>query len=131
MRYERAELVDYPQAYLFKMASNVVAEWSLHARNRRPHRDTWLEGLADSRQPELPLLLAQSHAEIERALGKLSAQQRQIMRLFFAEGLRYAEIAERLGLSLRSVRRQFAKSYEKLRDELDPELLGVLTHGRD
>ena len=33
MRYERVELIENPQAYLYKMASNVAAEWAIRARN--------------------------------------------------------------------------------------------------
>jgi len=42
----------------------------------------------------------------------------------------HAAIARELDESLRSVRRQFIRSYEKLRRELDPDLFGVITHGR-
>ena len=34
MRYETAELIEHPQAYLYKVASNVATEWSMRARNR-------------------------------------------------------------------------------------------------
>ncbi len=29
LRYDRAELIEYPQAYLFKMAANVANEWAI------------------------------------------------------------------------------------------------------
>jgi hypothetical protein len=32
MRYDRAELIERPQAYLYKMASNVAAEWAIRGR---------------------------------------------------------------------------------------------------
>jgi len=131
MRYERAELIDHPQAYLFKVASNVAAEWSIRARNRRPHEHKWLATLVDDQQADSPILLAESREEIERALNKLSAHQRELLKMFFADELHYAEIAAERGETLRSVRRQFEKSYERLRHELDPELLGVITHGRE
>ncbi|MFO1468700.1 MAG: sigma-70 family RNA polymerase sigma factor [Steroidobacteraceae bacterium] len=131
MRYDRAELVEHPQAYLFKVAANVVAEWSIRARHSRPHESKWLDGLVHEDRPELSVLLAQSQEEVERALNTLSPQQQAALRLFFAEGLGHAAIAAELGESLRSVRRHFIKSYEKLRHELDPELLGAITHGRE
>ena len=64
-------------------------------------------------------------------LNTLTPYQREVLKLFFVEGLGYAEIAVRLGESVRSITRQFRKSYEKLRHELEPELLGVFTHGRE
>ena len=36
LRYDRAELVNDPKAYLFKMASNVACEWFTYARQRFP-----------------------------------------------------------------------------------------------
>ena len=131
MRYEKTELIDHPQAYLFKVASNVAAEWSIRAHNKRPHEHKWLTNLIDDNQADSPLVLAQSREEVERALNTLTPHQRELLKLFFADGLAYAQIATQLGESLRSVRRQFEKSYDKLRSELDPELLGVITHGRD
>jgi len=69
--------------------------------------------------------------EIERALNTLTPYQREVLKLYFVDQMAYAEIAVQLGESLRSVTRQFRKSYDKLRRELDPEVLGAVTHGRD
>ena len=131
MRYDRTELIENPQAYVFKVAANVAVEWSLRACHKRPHRDQWLAELTAAGQADSAVLLEQSYAEIKRALNTLTPYQREILKLFYTENLQYAEIAERLGESLRSVRRQFEKSYDRLRQELDPELLGVFTHGRE
>lgn len=129
LRYDKGKLVEHPQAYLFKMAANVAAEWSIRARQRRPHEPKWLAELIGSEQPETDLLRIQSQEEVERALNTLTPRQREIMKLCFYEGLDYGEIADRLGETLRSVRRHFVKSYEKLRHELDPRAPGVKRHG--
>src|ERR1700752_588546 len=52
LRYERTELVEHPQAYLFKVASNVAAEWAIRARSARPHEAKWLTYLVAEDQPE-------------------------------------------------------------------------------
>ena len=131
MRYEKAELVEHPQAYLYKVASNVATEWSIRARNRHAHDEKWLAQLIDLEQPENQLERAESADEIERALNTLTPYQREVLKLFFVSGKSYVEIAAQLGESVRSVTRQFRKSYDKLRQELDPELLGIFTHGRE
>jgi RNA polymerase sigma factor (sigma-70 family) len=131
MRYETAELIEHPQAYLYKVASNVATEWSIRARNRQPHDEKWVASLIDNEQLESQMMRNQSEREIERALNTLTPYQREVLRLYFVEELPYVEIATRLGESVRSITRQFRKSYDKLRHELDPELLGVFTHGRD
>ena len=131
MRYETAELIEHPQAYLYKVASNVATEWSMRARNRRPHDEKWVTTLIENEEPESQMMRAQSQREIERALNTLTPYQREVLKLFFVEELEYIEIATRLDESVRSITRQFRKSYAKLRHELDPELLGVFTHGRE
>jgi RNA polymerase sigma factor (sigma-70 family) len=136
MRYDKAELIEHPQAYLYKVASNVAAEWSIRAASRSRHDAKWLANLTGGEQPEALILRAQSQNEIKRALNTLQPRQREVLKLFFTEELGHAEIAERTGETLRTIRRQFARGYERLRDELDPELLkiyesGATTHGSE
>jgi RNA polymerase sigma factor (sigma-70 family) len=136
MRYEKAELIQHPQAYLYKIASNVAAEWSIRGASRFPHDVKWLTTLPGGEQPDALLLRAQSQEEIKRALNTLQPRQREVLKLFFTEELSHNAIAERTGQTLRTVRRHFARGYGKLRRELDPELLGAfesgaMNHGRE
>jgi RNA polymerase sigma factor (sigma-70 family) len=131
MRYERADLIQHPQAYLFKMAANVAAERALRIRHSRPHEPRWLNGLLAADEPPDNVARVAAQAEIERALNTLTARQREVLKLQFFEGLGHAEIAARLGTTRRSVKRIVIKSYQKLRDELHPDLLGVIIHGAD
>lgn len=123
MRYDKGELVDQPQAYLFKIAANVAAEWSIRSRNRIPHESKWLDELVSGELPEALVLRSQSQREVERALRRLKPRERQVLKLYFSGGLSYADIAAHTGESQRSVRRIFIRSYQRLREELDPELL--------
>ena len=131
LRYDRAELVDYPQAYLFKMAANVANEWAIRSRYRRPHESKWLAELLADDSPEHDAARAEARAEIARALGTLTARQRAVLKLQFGEGVARAQIAERLGSTERAVKRDLMKSYEKLRIELNSDLLRVLSNGRE
>src|ERR1700750_1783979 len=45
LRYQSAEVVEHPQAYLFKIAANVSAEWAIRARHRLEHDPRWLDTL--------------------------------------------------------------------------------------
>jgi RNA polymerase sigma-70 factor (ECF subfamily) len=131
LRYERSVLVEHPQAYLFKMASNIAAEWSIRARLRHPHNDQWIETLASDNEPEVRAARDLAQDEIERALNTLTPRQREVLKLQFAEGLGHKEIAERLDITPRSVKRAISKSYARLRRELTPDLLEPLSHGRE
>lgn len=129
IRYERCELIENPQAYLYRMATNVVAEWAIRARYRRPHDSKWLTSLVGDEALDEKILHSQSQTEVARALDTLTPHQRLVLKLYFHDELGHGEIAERLGESLRSVRRTIEKSYAKLRKELDPNLLGVMSRG--
>jgi RNA polymerase sigma factor (sigma-70 family) len=131
LRYDRAELVEYPQAYLFKMAANVANEWAIRARSRRPHESKWLTGLLADDSPENEAARAEACAEVGRALALLTPRQRAILKLQFNDGLGRTQIAERLGTTERAIKRDLLKSYEKLRTELDTDLLRMLGHERE
>jgi len=129
LRYDRAEYVEHPQPYLFKMAANVANEWAIRSRCRQPHESKWLTGLLAEDSPEQDVARAEAQAEIARALSTLTARQRAVLKMQFGEGAGRAQIAQRLGSTERTVRRELMKSYEKLRTELNSDLLRVLSNG--
>lgn len=129
LRYDAARIVEHPQAYLFKMASNVAAEWSIRSSNRLLHEPHWLASLASEDSPERAVDAEVAQLEILRALNTLSPRERAILKLYFEEGLTQPEIAAKLGVSFRIVRRDFEKSYGKLRRELNDELTRALQYG--
>lgn len=131
LRYESAEVVRHPQAYIFKMAANVAAEWAIRSRHRLAHEPRWLSTLVAQDTVEETFDTQVVQREIKRAVATLTARERAIVRLHFEEGLSKAEIALRLGLSGRVVQRDFETSYPKLRRALALELTGVLNHGRE
>lgn len=131
MRYDRTELIEHPQAYLFKMAANVAAEWAIRGRHMRTHEPKWLAELADESQVEDKAGHIELQDEVECALRTLTGRQREVLKLQFYEGLGRMEIAERLQMTERSVKRVLMKSYAKLREELDSKLLQGISHGRE
>jgi RNA polymerase sigma-70 factor (ECF subfamily) len=65
--------------------------------------------------PEGALLRKEAHQRLGRALETLSPQQRHCLHLR-AEGLRYREIAEALGVSISSVSEHLARALARLRE---------------
>lgn len=130
MRYERTELIEHPQAYLYKMAANVAAEWAIRARNASVRESKWIPGVAmdDAAAEETDRELVLQ--ELERALLTLTGRQREALRLQYFEGLSRAEIAQRMGTTQRTVKRILIKSYERLRQELSAELFRGISNGR-
>lgn len=118
LRYERAELVTHPQAYLFKIAANVLAEWSTRASWRQPHAQEWLAQLADERDTEHECTCEDEQLELRRAIGMLPPRAREILRMHYEEGLTHEVIAGRLNTTRRIVKRDLIRAYADLRGTL-------------
>lgn len=131
MRYDRTELIEHPQAYLFKMASNVAAEWAIRGRYAKGREPSWLVHVASEDLVENEANHIALQDAIECALKTLTPRQREVMKLQFFEGLGRTEIAGRLHTTERSVKRVLMKSYARLRAELRPELLKEVSDGRE
>jgi RNA polymerase sigma factor (sigma-70 family) len=132
LRYDRAELVDHPQAYLFKIAANVSAEWALRSNRRMPHDSVWLDELVGALSPEADLEREGEDEHVRQAIEALPARAREILRLHFGEGLTHPEIAVALGVTRKIVKRDMARAYAALRTHLDFELFGMpARHGAD
>lgn len=121
LRYERSELIDCPQAYLFRIAANVSADWAARASRRMPHRSEWLAELVDTLTPEIELERAGSDEQLRRALEALPPRCREILRLHFGSGIAHKDIASRLGVTRKIVKRDTARAYACLRMSLESE----------
>jgi RNA polymerase sigma factor (sigma-70 family) len=115
LRYNRSELIDFPQAYLYKIAANVSAEWASRSNRRMPHNSAWLTDLADTLSPQVELERDTANAELEQAINSLPARRREILRLHFGDGIGHEDIARRMGLTRRIVKRDLAGAYAALR----------------
>src|SRR5712675_185782 len=76
LRYQSAEVVRHPQAYIFKMAANVAAEWAIRSRHRLPHEPRWLSTLVARDTIEETFDNQVVQREIKRAIGMLTARER-------------------------------------------------------
>lgn len=121
LRFDRADLIAQPKAYLFRMAVNVASEWSMLARQRRPHDSQWLSELSTEDELDADLQRAERDAEVARAIGSLPPRTQAILKLHFDEELTYDAIAERLQLTRRIVKREILHAYAGLRTLLCDE----------
>jgi len=73
---------------------------------------------------EVKMINGQLDAEkqrlIERKLNELPPLQREAILLYFYEGLKYSEVAELLGVRVKSARSLIYRSLESLKDLLSP-----------
>jgi len=103
-----------PRAFLLTVAGRLVSN---HFRRRSLER-AWLETLTTLPEqqvpsPEVQAIVLQSLHEIDMMLDGLAPRVRQIFLLAQLEGLTYAQIAERLSISVRTVKRDMAEAFEQ------------------
>jgi RNA polymerase sigma factor (sigma-70 family) len=120
IRYSDDTLVEYPQSYLFRIATNVVNEWHERARNKLPHDEAGLEALQEEphREPENFTERTLVDTQVRLAVDRLPPRQRKVLLLHINDDLTYKQIAEKLNLSPRIVRRDIANAYMQLRCDL-------------
>lgn len=120
IRYSNDTLVEYPQSYLFRIATNVVNEWHERARNKLPHDDAGLDALQEEphREPESFTERTIVDEHVRLAVDHLPPRQRAVLLLHINDELTYKQIALKLKLSPRIVRRDIANAYDQLRSEL-------------
>jgi RNA polymerase sigma-70 factor (ECF subfamily) len=124
IQYDRADLVDHPKAYLFKIAANVSAEWAVRSSHRLPHDSAWLTELVDALSPDTEVEREDRDERTRAALESLPPRAREILRLHFGEGLTHPEVAAALGVTRKVVKRDMARAYAELRTLLDFDLDG-------
>jgi RNA polymerase sigma-70 factor (ECF subfamily) len=107
--YRRLQAMNEPRAYLTTVAKNVLAQlW-----RRKDLERAWLETLRLAPTPYAPspeerAILLEALERIAHALEDLPAKARSAFLLSQLDGLTYAEIALRIGMSERMVRRYIA-----------------------
>lgn len=122
LRYDRTELIERPQAYLYRVAANVSAEWAARSSRRHPHCAEWLEGLVDPADPQAEAERAAADSHLHDALAALPGRAREILRLLHHESLTYEQIATRLQITHRVVKRDIVRAYAVLRHSVVPGL---------
>jgi RNA polymerase sigma factor (sigma-70 family) len=101
-------------AYLYRTLINQARQWS-RSKSRRQRRDAiWA---ARQRAETDDLSVPQS--EVWEAVASLSQRQRAVVFLTYWEDLEGASIAERLGISVGTVRRYQVRAREQLRRKID------------
>lgn len=106
------------QNYLFRSVKNHCLNHLDHEKIKSSYTKSVVCREADRHDfgeffPEIGLL-----HKIEVAIGALPDKRQEIFRLAREEGLKYREIAERLGLSVKTVEAQMTLALKSLRDTL-------------
>ncbi|OYW46405.1 MAG: hypothetical protein B7Z33_03185 [Sphingomonadales bacterium 12-68-11] len=117
---EGLQFVERPQAYLSRMATNLLRDRAKRSRRRMeeshvPADESTLQGIDHHRILESRDMLQR----VEAAVLRLRPRTREIFMAHRVEGLSYAEIAQRTGLSIKGVEKQMSKAIAALDRMLD------------
>jgi RNA polymerase sigma-70 factor (ECF subfamily) len=102
------------QAYLFRAARNQAIQ-TLRKRKRRREEDvgdSWI-AVEQCHGPEREIAI-----DIERGLGKLPAEQREVLVLKLSEGLTFREIADVVAIPANTAASRYRLALRRLREEL-------------
>jgi RNA polymerase sigma-70 factor (ECF subfamily) len=119
LRMDRHELVRKPQAYLYRIASNLVYEFKLRERNEPVSFDSE----AFEQAAETPAGMVTGDAsegldasrQLDAVLGQLPPLYRAVFLLRKRDGMSYPEIARALDISVHTVKKYLARAVAQIR----------------
>jgi len=115
LRVEKLEQIEEPQAYLYRVAINVAAEWRMRACHSKPHSADELDALVAATTPETELSEAEFRRQLDAALRDMTPMVRAVIYLKLRDDMSHEEIAQHLGITTRMVRRLLTTAYTQLR----------------
>ena len=120
---EQLEIATSLKSYLFGAVHKHCLNWIKHDQVKARYRQ---ETLATAPLAEAPDGFASElEQQISRAIQKLPEERRKVFLLSREEGLKYREIADKLGISIKTVENQMGKALRFLREELQDYLVWV------
>lgn len=127
--WEKKELLNGDgslKAYLYRMVHNESLNYLKHHKVKKEYVQYYTEWMSDGYEhAEKKVLVTELEKNIGKALAELPQQCRIIFQLSRFEQLKYQQIADQLGISVKTVENQMGKALKLLRVKL-VEFLPVL-----
>ena len=118
-KYKTLEIHTAMKPYLYAMVRNSCLNIIKHEKIKQKHiQSEMVLGERSSESVTHTVLAIELDERIQHALEKLPEQCRLIFKLSRFEDLKYAEIAEHLGLSVKTVENQMGKALKIMREQL-------------
>lgn len=121
-----------PRAYLFRIALNIASD-RRRAENRRLTADEvdCLLDIPDDRPDAARVIEDRSEVELlKRAIAELPARRRRVLTLSRIEGMTNREIAEQLGVTVRTIETDLKQAVEHCADRLKRRVGGKFAFQR-
>lgn len=126
---DQLSLDDEIRPYLFKSVQNLCFNFIEHQKvvdNYSTVIKVVYKNHVEDFSSYESVLYTEFQSRVDVAIGSLPEQCRTIFQMSRQDGLKYAEIAEKLGLSVKTVETQMSRALAKLKNELRDYLLVIL-----
>jgi len=123
---ESVQITTSYRAYLFKAVRNGCYNYVTRELNRRASADTLENWDAQAPRPDQILHFDELQHKIESTIAQLPPQCKRVFMLNRFEAKKYAEIADELKISLKTVEMHISKALQQLRNALKDEWLLAL-----
>lgn len=107
------------KSYLVRSVRNAAIDYLRHQERRMEHYEYVLaSNRVSTNDAEDTILYSELSEHLDRALEKLPPLQREVFEMFKMKGYKQKEIAEKTGVSLRTVEERIAKAVSAVRINL-------------
>jgi RNA polymerase sigma factor (sigma-70 family) len=121
LRLKRKDLIRDPQAYLYRIAANVMYEFELKRKADAVGLMRCAEYQvvdSDFGRPERDVEALLTAGRVEAVLDQLSPRCRAVLILYRRDGLSYKEVSARIGISTSMVKKYLARGLRHCREHL-------------
>ena len=112
------EVTQSVTAYLYRSVYNESLNYLKHLKVREAHQTYIKHQAADHNNAAEHIKLKDLKQNLDRALSELPEQCRTVFQMSRFEELKYQEIADRLGISIKTVENHMGKALRLLREKL-------------
>jgi len=111
------------KSLLFTMANNLLMNHFNHMKVVRSHEGHEMQtGTTEAVSPQFVLEEKEFEEELNRVIGSLPEGCREVFLMNRIDKLKYEEIADRLGLSVKAIEKRMSKALSILKEELGRKL---------
>lgn len=121
-RRDALDVTDSVRGYLLQATRNRSLNHLRHQAIEKRSEPLLIDGASRSEPTDAATREAEIEVALQSAIAELPERCRQVFELSRVEGLKYAEIATRLGISVKTVEVQMGKALRVLRERLKPWL---------
>lgn len=118
IRLAKPDAIQNPEAYLFRIAANLIWEHQLRQRQNEGQRAVEDEPVSEELAPLQFAESSQTARKLHEALEALAPATRSVIVMHLRDRMSNGDIAQRLGISVSMVKKHKAKALEHCRRRL-------------